>query len=117
MMSGRVRVLGWILVVLATVALAMYALGTIAIPVRLHYDDGYGNVYSGRAARGDFTGAVRIEYADGAVWEGPLKNGQFDGRGRYVSPDGWTFTGEFKDGAVSGAGRFSFQDGSYEISE
>jgi hypothetical protein len=115
-MGSKARAIIWIAVVLATAVCAMYALGIIAIPVRISESDGYGDVYSGKIVRGDFEGSVKIEYADGAVWEGPLNNGQFDGNGVYSSPDGWKFAGEFKDGEIAGNGSFEFPDGSfYEV--
>jgi hypothetical protein len=114
-MRSGVRAAAWISVVALTLFAMLYALGAVAFPQRLTSDDGHGNVYSGTVVRGDYSGIVRIDYADGAVWEGPLKNGQFDGEGLYRSPDGWTFTGAFKDGAANGPGRFDLPDGtSYE---
>jgi hypothetical protein len=116
-MGRKGRVAGWISIVALTLFVALYALGVVAFPQHLTSDDGHGDVYSGTIVRGDYTGIVRIDYADGAVWEGPLKNGQFDGKGRYRSPDGWTFTGVFKDGVAKGPSRFDLPDGtSYDIS-
>ncbi|MCL1891561.1 MAG: hypothetical protein FWG00_06115 [Coriobacteriia bacterium] len=108
-MNKHLVKVSWVLVIALTLVAALYALGVLSFAPHVTQDDGYGNIYQGKMAHGDFIGAVEIAFADGSRWTGELKNGLFDGQGTFTSKDGWSYTGEFENGeAVDfAAGTFS----------
>jgi hypothetical protein len=93
------RALLRLLILIATIAVALYALGIFAIPQPTTYNDGYGDIYQGVVLRGQFIGNVDITFADGSHYSGGLKDMRFNGQGTYISSEGWHYTGVFKDGA------------------
>jgi len=114
-MSKGALSITWILVVVLTVAGALYALGVLAIPQQVTRSDAHGTTFSGFALGADFVGPVRVTFEDGSTWDGELKDGLFEGFGTFASAQGWTYTGEFENGDAVGAGRFDFADGSYAL--
>jgi hypothetical protein len=94
----------WIVVIVLSVCAALFALGVIAAPRHVTWDDGHGDIYRGEILRGQWTGEVRIDYSDGSVYEGPLKDGHWDGYGVYRSAGGYEYRGAFIDGRPAEAG-------------
>ncbi|MDR1496364.1 MAG: hypothetical protein LBS67_05550 [Clostridiales Family XIII bacterium] len=88
----------WIVVVALTVCAALFALGVIAAPSRVVWDNGHGDIYRGDILRGQWIGEVRIDYSDGSVYEGRLKDGRWQGHGVYRTANGLVYKGEFKEG-------------------
>jgi hypothetical protein len=97
-MNRGKKVAIWVLTIGLSLCAALFALGAIALPQQVTWDDGHGDVYRGHILRGQWVGEVRIDYRDGAVYEGPLKNGQWDGEGIYRSAEGWVYSGRFAEG-------------------
>ena len=98
-MNKKKSIVSWIVIVALSLCAALYALGVIAIPTHIVWDDGHGNVFSGVVEKGQWVGDVRIEYKDGSIYVGTLKNGQWDGYGKFISVEGWEFSGEFEEGS------------------
>lgn len=96
--SKAVRKAAFIIAIAATICAALFALGVIAMPHYTVWNDGHGNVYSGKILRGAWVGEVRIEYSDGAEYVGTLKDGHWDGYGTYRTADGKEYSGKFTDG-------------------
>jgi hypothetical protein len=96
---GKTGAALWLVVIALSLCAALFALGFIATPRHVTWNDGHGDVYRGDLLRGQWIGEVRIEYADGSVYEGGLKDGRWDGHGVYRAADGKEYRGEFKEGA------------------
>jgi hypothetical protein len=99
------------------VALALFALSVIRPPAaKIDETDTQNNTYEGTrdVVNGDFTGPVRVSFADGARYAGVLEEGGFVGQATYIGVGDWTLSGVFTNGYLEGEGYYADNIGSYE---
>ncbi|MDR2210871.1 MAG: hypothetical protein LBO65_05300 [Spirochaetaceae bacterium] len=106
-------VLGGIAFVLATLAMAAYALGCLNYGSVLEGErDSFGDEYSGRMVSDQFEGPVDIRFLGGDAYAGGFVK-TFEGRGIFTSKEGWRCEALFKNGKVQGPALFTGPWGSY----
>lgn len=87
-----------------------YQAGELRLIPTLRLADG--SVYAGDVdEQGLFSGAGRLDWANGRSYVGEFRHGLFNGFGKYMDSSGLSAEGQFEDGFLSGSGRVDYVSG------